>query len=175
MKYNQGWNENRRRRTRNEFLEDMKFATKLLVLAHLWFLVALGIFGCAGANNGSRLASELPLIVSPASEIGMPASLSLNIHVMQMGLDCKSQVRVMREATEDILASESLPKPRTFRLEPLSGSSLCGLSQSVVEPIGNPQFGARQSAKAHLTVYWSSITYPELRRAQTVLERMRAK
>ncbi|MBU4421676.1 hypothetical protein KKB41_01790 [Patescibacteria group bacterium] len=104
----------------------------------------------------------------------MPASISLNIRVAQMGLDCKSQARVMREATEEILASESLPKPR-IRLEALSGSSLCGYVQGMAELIANPQLGARGSAKAHLTVYWSSITYPELRRAQTVLERMRAK
>jgi len=174
-RYNQGWRENRQRRNRSELAEDLKTDAMLFVLAHICLFTMLGLFGCAGVSN-SRLAVELPLEANPAPEVGMPASISLNIRVAQMGLDCKSQRRVLKEAFEQMLEGEGIEKPHIFQLEPFSGSSLCGFSQGVADMIANPQLGARHKAKARLTVYWSAITEGELRRAHTVLvERMRAK
>ena len=173
-RYNQGW-----RRNQQEGLEldaGLKARTVAYValLCVIILITLLGTFGCAGANS-SRLATELPLETSKVSEVGMPASVSLNIRVAQMGLDCQSQTRVMRLAVEQMLEGEGIAKPSIFQLEPLAGSSLCGLAQGMAELVRMPELGARNKAKARLTIYWPAITEADLRRAHTALQRMRAK
>lgn len=164
-KYAKGWAELRaaaRRRTRWQ-----KIVAAIVITA---YAAAVGylLFLLAACATSAPLAEKQPLV-----ELSQPATLVSVVQVAQMGFDCTEQSSLLKRVLRDSFVTQGLPAPRIVDVRPLSGSSLCGLSQGEGDELGTPEPGARNLARATVSLYWSDITYSNLRKAQAVLAAMR--
>lgn len=161
MKYDQGWQENRRHprghlRTRRELLEDMK---EVLILSFLAYVLILGLLGgCAG----TRLAVEQPL-----QELRGAQTIRGMVRVAQMGSDCTEQKEFIEQTVRGLLIADGLPAPSIMTVRSAPGSSLCGVRTWDAYEISSPGVArAYGAAEAEVVAYWQAITRSEIRRAE---------
>jgi hypothetical protein len=130
----------------------------------MMFVMLVNLCACAGT-----LAEKGPLV-----EIGQPITTSALVQIGQMGLDCNSQETSIILIVRDMIKQKGAPQPKHIEIKMLAGSSLCGLAQGAANELGTPELGARNLARAEITLYWSNITESELELAKQALDLMRA-
>jgi len=91
------------------------------------------------------------------------------VKVSQMGMSCLNQDKLLKRIISDMFVGQGLPAPDKIDLRPLPGSALCGLAQGMGDELGTPELGARNAAKAEVTLYWSAILGSEVKNAAKLL------
>lgn len=150
-------------RTKEELKKDLGTGLCLMALAHIVFFTSLAIFGMGCALLQTPVAGKV------ATQVREHHTLRGVVKVAQMGLDCEKQEDLLKRVISDMFVEQGLPSPDKIELRPLSGSSLCGIAQGMADPIGTPELGARDMAKAEVLLYWSGITESELKDAAKLL------
>lgn len=180
--YNQGWRKAREQlktrqrslwsrlvkwfkgtRTKAEVKKDLGTGLCLLALAHITLFTLLAIFGTGCASL------QMPSAGQATAQARDHYTLKGVVKVAQMGLDCEKQEELLKRILSDVFVEQGLPAPDKIELQPLSGSSLCGIAQGMGDELGTPELGARNTAKAEVMLYWSAIFESELNLAAKLL------
>lgn len=163
MKRKEWWREYRRQSKTRSLKRLIVKALGLTLLAFITGAMLFGLMGCAT----SVIVEKGPLV-----EIADKATLRGLVQVAQMGNDCTEQETLMKRAISDMFVGADVPAPDKIEIRALAGSSLCGLEQGMADPVGIPDPGARNVAKAEVALYWSLLYESQLRRANRVLTLM---
>jgi len=153
------------KRTRSEFVHDLKIGGLGVILAHIILVVMLAIFASGCATTSAQQ--------SAIEQIRTQETLHGLVKVSQMGNDCTDQMQYLRDIIKEVYFRSGLPEPAIVKLTPLSGSSICGVAQGMANLVAMPEFGGRNTAVAEVELYWSSITERELLYASAILASMR--
>ncbi len=139
----------------------------ILCVVALIGIVIMTIFGFAGCAS-SRIA-----LADPLAEVGSHETLRGLVQIAQMGEDCTEQSKALKRILRDTFVAQGIPAPSIVEVRTLSGSSFCGFSQGTASEVGMLDLGARNTARAEVSLYWSDIKYSELQKAHSILMAMR--
>lgn len=155
-------------RSREEFRKDLGVGACLIALSLVILMTLLALFGTGCASLPEAQTGPAPKQLEAADQ----ATLRGLVQVAQMGRDCTKQDRLLKRIISDMFVSADVPAPDQIEVRPLSGSSLCGISQGEADELGTPIPGARNIARAEVKLYWSLLYESQLRRAQRALALM---
>lgn len=163
-KYEQGWRQARVQLKSGRRWRLVKTVAAIVLAIVFAGAMVVGLAGCA---------TQPIAVKAPVVQVADHQTISGLVRVAQMGADCSSEQEALKRVLADVFVGQGLPRPSIVDVRPLAGSSYCGFAQGMADPIGTPELGARNTAVAEVTAYWSAIGYTDLRKAQAVLTAMR--